>query len=78
MLLHQTRTFFLQIGDLLIDIFDFMLDVIVMLLQNFSRFFDIRYGKRGGDGYLHARHEPTAGGGYGRSVQLSWCTVGRP
>jgi hypothetical protein len=38
MLLHQTRTFFLQLSDLFIDVFDFLLNVIVMLLQDFPRF----------------------------------------
>ena len=37
MLLHQTRPFCLQIGDLLIDIFDFLLDVIVVLAKDFFR-----------------------------------------
>ncbi len=33
----QTRPFCLQIGDLLIDIFDFLLDVIVVLAKDFFR-----------------------------------------
>lgn len=41
MLLHQARPFCLQIGDLLIDIFDFLLDVIVVLAKDFFRFLDI-------------------------------------
>ncbi len=38
MLLHQSGAFFLQIRNLLIEIFDFVFDVIVVLAENFFRF----------------------------------------
>ena len=38
MLLHQAGTFRLQIGNLVVNIIDFLLDIIVMLDENFLRF----------------------------------------
>ncbi len=35
MLLHQAGTFRLQIGNLVVNIIDFLLDIIVMLDENF-------------------------------------------
>lgn len=42
MLLYQTRTFDLQLRNFLIDVVDFLLNIIVMLAQNFLRFTDVR------------------------------------